>query len=121
MNSDEVMGGSTTFTMISTTTKFHNENPKVVAVFVKALKESMVMIRADKRAAAQVLLESLGGKGWTVDELTEMLNDPEIKYTTTPENVMKYANFMSDIGSLKNRPASLADLFFPEADVAGGN
>lgn len=121
MNSNDVMGGSTTFTMISTTTKFHGENPKVVAAFVAALKESMQMIAADKRAAAQVLLESLGGRGWTVDELTEMLNDPDIRYTTRPENVMKYANFMSDIGSLKNRPASLADLFFPEADLAAGN
>jgi NitT/TauT family transport system substrate-binding protein len=121
MNSNDVMGGSTTFTMISTTTKFHAENPKVVAVFLAALKESMQMIAADKRAAAQVLLESLGGRGWSVEELTEMLNDPDIKYTTMPENVMKYANFMSEIGTLKNRPASLSDLFFPGADVAVGN
>jgi NitT/TauT family transport system substrate-binding protein len=121
MNSDDVMGGATTFTMISTTTKFHDENPKAYAAFVAALKQSFEMIRADKKAAAQVLLESMGGKGWTVEELADMLNDPQIRYTTKPENVMKYAAFMHEIGSLKNEPASIKELFFADTDLAGGN
>jgi NitT/TauT family transport system substrate-binding protein len=121
MTSDDVMGGATTFTMISTTTKFHDENPIVYAAFVAALKQSFDMIRSDKHAAAQVLLDSMGGKGWTVDELVEILNDPKIYYTTKPENVMKYATFMHEIGSLKNEPASIKDLFFGDADVSGGN
>ena len=121
MNSDDVMGGSTTFTMISTTTKFHDENPKAYAAFVAALKQSFEMIRADKKAAAQVLLDSMGGKGWTVDELAAMLDEPSTKYATRPENVMKYATFMHEIGSLKNEPSSLKELFFADADLAGGN
>ena len=121
MTSDDVMGGATTFTMISTTTKFHDENPKAYAAFVAALKQSFEIIRSDKKAAAQVLLDSMGGKGWTVEELAEMLNDPKIYYTTKPENVMKYATFMNEIGSLKNQPASIKDLFFGEADVSAGN
>ena len=119
--SDDVMGGATTFTMISTTTKFHDENPKAYAAFVAALKQSFDMIRSDKKAAAQVLLDSMGGKGWTVEELAEMLNDPKIYYTTKPENVMKYATFMHEIGSLKNQPASIKELFFDGADLGGGN
>ena len=121
MNSDDVMGGSTTFTMISTTTKFHDENPKAYAAFVAALKQSFEMIRADKKGAAQVLLESMGGKGWTVEELAAMLDEPTTKYTTTPENVMKYGTFMHEIGSLKNQPASIKDLFFADTDLGGGN
>jgi NitT/TauT family transport system substrate-binding protein len=118
---DDVMGGAQTFTMISTTTKFHDENPKAYAAFVAALEQSFDMIRSDKKAAAQALLDSMGGKGWTVDELAEMLNDPNIRYTIKPENVMKYATFMHEIGSLKNEPASLKDLFFDGADLTGGN
>jgi NitT/TauT family transport system substrate-binding protein len=121
MTSNDVMGGGTTFTMISTTAKFHDENPKAYAAFVAALKQSFEMIRSDKKAAAQVLLDSMGGKGWTVEELAEMLNDPNIYYTTKPENIMKYAAFMHEIGSLKNEPASIKDLFFGDADVGGGN
>jgi NitT/TauT family transport system substrate-binding protein len=118
---NDVMGGPQTFTMISTTTKFHDENPKTYAAFVAALKEAFQMIKTDKKAAAQVLLESMGGKGWTVDELVEILNDPHIYYTTKPEGVLKYASFMHGIGTLKNQPASLNDLFFSGADVSGGN
>ena len=121
--SDDVMGGATTFTMISTTTKFHDENPKAYAAFVAALKQSFEMIRADKKAAAQVLLDSMGGKGWTVGrELAHHARrSPKINYTTKPENVMKYATFMHEIGSLKNEPASIKELFFDGADLGGGN
>jgi NitT/TauT family transport system substrate-binding protein len=50
-----------------------------------------------------------------------MLDEPTTKYTTQPENVMKYATFMHEIGSLKNQPASIKDLFFSAAEVSAGN
>ena len=122
MNSDDVMGGSTTFTMVSTTTKFHDENPKVYAAFVAALEEAQKMIKADKRRAAEVLIASMGGGStWSVDEMIAILDDPATKYTTRPENVMKYALFMNDIGSIKHRPKSIDELFFDEASVSSGN
>jgi len=34
---------------------------------------------------------------------------------------MKYADFMHSIGSIKNRPASWRDLFFPEIHAAPGS
>jgi NitT/TauT family transport system substrate-binding protein len=120
MVSDEVMGGSTTFTMVSTTSQFAAENPKAYRAFVAALDEARAMIGADKRAAAKVLLDSMGGRGWDVDELVAILEDPATRYTTIPENVMKYAAFMHQIGTLKNRPASLSDLFLGGVDVSSG-
>lgn len=119
-NTDDVMGGSTTFTMVSTTTRFHDENPKVYAAFVAALEEAQEMIQADKEGAAKVLIASMGGSG-AVDEMVDILNDPALKYTTKPENVMKYARFMNDIQSLKHRPESLEELFFPGPAISAGN
>jgi NitT/TauT family transport system substrate-binding protein len=107
--------------MISTTTKFYKENPKAYAAFVAALKTSFDMIKKDRKAAAEVLLESMGGKGWDVAELATMLDDKDTNYTTMPEGVMKYADFMNGIGTLKNKPASLADLFFDVKSIGGGN
>ena len=122
MNSDDVMGGSTTFTMISTTQKFHDQNPKVYAAFVAALKEAQDMIARDKAGAAKVLLESMGGSNaGSAEDMIVILNDPTTKYTLKPENVMKYANFMNSIGSLKNKPAAIDELFFKGTDIAGGN
>jgi sulfonate transport system substrate-binding protein len=120
LTSDDVMGGSTTFTMISTTSKFRQENPRVFAAVLKALEEANRMIAADKNMAADLLVTSEGG-GLTREEIVEVLNDPHVKFTTTPENVMKYAEFMAGAGSLKNRPGSWKDLFFPEIHGAPGN
>ena len=120
LNSDDVMGGSTTFTMISTTRKFRQENPQVFAAVLKALEEANRMIVADKNMAADLLMTSEGG-GLSRNDIVEVLNDPHVKFTTTPENVMKYAEFMNDSGSIKNRPGSWKDLFFSEIHGAPGS
>jgi len=122
MNSDDIMGGSTTFTMISTTDKFKQGNPKAYQAFVNALQEAHEIIAKDPGAATDVLIASMGGSSrWSKEEMMEILADPKIKYTTTPEHVMKYATFMNDIGSLKNRPANIGELFFDGVDVSKGN
>jgi NitT/TauT family transport system substrate-binding protein len=121
MLSDDVMGGSTTFTMVSTTTKFRDQNPKVYAAVLQAIDEANRMIAADKKSAAELLLASTNDKGFSVGEILDVLGDPRVKFTTTPENVMKYADFMHSIGSIKNRPASWKDLFFREIHGAPGS
>lgn len=119
---DDIMGGSSTFTMVSTTSKFREQNPKVFRAVLKALEEANRRIIADKKTAAQILLASTGGeKGFSVAEIVDVLNDPHVKFTTTPENVMKYARFMHDAGSIKNQPSSWKDLFFPEIQAAPGS
>jgi NitT/TauT family transport system substrate-binding protein len=50
-----------------------------------------------------------------------VLRDPDIRFTTTPENTEKYAEFMQEIGSIENRPESWRDLFFPEVHGAAGS
>jgi NitT/TauT family transport system substrate-binding protein len=121
MLSDDVLGGSTTFTMVSTTTKFRDQNPKVYAAVLKAIDEANQIIAADKKSAAELLLASTNDKGFSVQEIVDVLSDPHIKFTTTPENVMKYADFMHEIGSIKNRPGSWKDMFFPEIHGAPGS
>jgi NitT/TauT family transport system substrate-binding protein len=37
-----------------------------------------------------------------------------------PENTLKYAHFMAEIGSLKTDPAGIADLFFNDPEVLKG-
>jgi NitT/TauT family transport system substrate-binding protein len=121
MTSDEVMGGSTTFTMLSTTKKFREENPGAYGAVLKALEEANAQIAADPRAAAEILLASTPDSGFSVDETMAMLTDPAVKFTTTPENVAKYADFMQQIGSIRQRPASWKDVFFPEIHAAPGS
>jgi len=120
LTSDDVMGGSTTFTMISATSKFRQENPQIFAAVLKALEEAQRMIVADRKMAADLLVTSEGG-GLTREEIVDVLGDPHVKFTTTPENIMKYAEFMHGAGSIKNRPGSWKDLFFSEIHGVPGS
>jgi NitT/TauT family transport system substrate-binding protein len=121
MNTDDVMGGSTTFTMLSTTSKFRDANPKAYAAVLSALEEANTMILADKKQAAEVLLGSTTESGFSLDEIFAVLDDPDIHFTTTPERVMKYAEFMKSVGTLQNLPASWQDLFFSEVHSKTGS
>jgi NitT/TauT family transport system substrate-binding protein len=120
LTSNEVMGGPSTFTMLYATSKFHDANPKVFGALVKALQEAIAFINADKRAAAQIFLE-MEGQGMKLEEILEVLGDPDMRFTTSPENVMKYAEFMAGVGSLKQRPATWQDMFFPAIHGVPGN
>jgi len=114
LNTDDIMGGATTFTMLSTTARFREANPAAYSAVLAALEEANEIIRTDSRAAAEILFAAESAAGFSVDELVEVLGDPDIRFTTTPENVEKYADFMLSIGSIENRPGSWRDLFFPE-------
>jgi len=119
MSTDDVMGGSTTFTMLSCTKKFREDNPITYRAILLALKDAVAFINNDKRAAAEIYVNAVGGKE-TVDEILESLNDPKNIITTTPQNTLKYAHFMHEIGTLKSRAESWKDLFFKDVyDLPG--
>jgi sulfonate transport system substrate-binding protein len=121
LSSYDVLGGPATFTMMSTTKKFHDENPRLMVAVVRALKRAQEMIGENKRDAASVLLDSMGGKGWTIDELVKILNDPTTIYSIKPEHVLAYAEFMYEVGSIKHKPKAIDELFFPSSAIIDGN
>jgi NitT/TauT family transport system substrate-binding protein len=120
VNSYDVLGGPATFNVIWTTSKFRNENPKLYDAFVKALDEATAMINRDKKSAAETYLRMSKDKD-SVQEIVAMLEDPQIVYTTTPQNIMKYVDFMYKIGAVKVKPDSWKDMFFPNAQTLPGS
>ena len=121
LTSNQVMGGPSTFTMLYGMSKFRDDNPKTYAAFVAGMRDAIRMINEDRRAAAQVLHESPEGKGSALEEIVDIVADPDVKFTTAPENVMKYAEFMSQVGSIATRPASWQEMFFPEIHDENGS
>ena len=120
LNSNDVLGGPTTFNVVWTTSKFRNGNPKLYDAFVKALDEAMTFINNDKKAAAEAYLRISKDKD-SVADILAMLNDPQIVFTTAPLNIMRYANFMAKIGMIKVKPDSWKDLFFPNVHGLAGS
>lgn len=121
LDTDTIMGGATTFTMLSTTAKYREQNPELYNAVLAALDEANEMIRSDRQAAAQILFAAEATAGFSVEELVEVLGDPDIQFTTTPENTQKYATFMHEIGSIEHLPESWRDLFFPEVHGSPGS
>ena len=119
--SNDIMGAPSTFTMLYAPTKFYDENPKTYAAVLKALQAAIAFINADKKAAADVFLASEEGKGWKLDDIMEILNDPDVRFTTSPESMMTYATFMADVGSIKVKPKSWQEMFFPDIHGIPGN
>ena len=114
-----MMGGATTFMMLSCTRRFRDNNPITYKALLLVLKDAVALFNKDKRAAAEIYVNTVGGKE-TVDEILESLNDPKNIITTTSQNTLKYAHFMREIGTLKTSAGSWKDLFFEDAhDLPG--
>jgi NitT/TauT family transport system substrate-binding protein len=120
LNSYDVTGGPATFNVVWTTGKFRSENPKAYEAFVKALQDAIDIISRDRKAAAELYLRVSKDKD-SVQDILAMLNNPQIEFTMTPKNVMKYADFMAKSGSIKVKPASWKDLFFPNVHSLPGS
>jgi NitT/TauT family transport system substrate-binding protein len=110
----EILGGPATAVVIATSTKYRDANPKTYRAFLSALKEAIDGINKDKRAAAKVYLDQAKDTKNSVDDIFAMINAPDYAFTLTPQKVYKTAEFMNKIGSIKSKPASWKDLFFPE-------
>jgi NitT/TauT family transport system substrate-binding protein len=120
LNSYDVMGGPNTFLMVWATRKFRDENPRTYQAVVAALKEATDAINANKRRAAEVYVKEGGGKE-SVEKLLKIMDDPQVRYTMAPERILPYSQFMHQVGTLKNRPESWKDLFFPEVHDQPGS
>jgi NitT/TauT family transport system substrate-binding protein len=86
ITSTEILGGPMSFNVIAATGKFYNDNPKLVAIFMKALQEATDFINRDKKAAAETYLRMTNGKQ-PVEDMVKTLNAPGIEYTLVPRNI----------------------------------
>jgi NitT/TauT family transport system substrate-binding protein len=113
LSSYEVLGGPATFNTIWTTSAFRDKNPKTYKAFLAALEEAMSLINGNKKEIAMLWIKAENSK-LPLDFVERILNDPENVFTTTPQNVMKYAEFMHKVGSIKEKPGAWSDMFFPD-------
>ena len=111
-NSYDILGGPHDSTAVFTTTKFHDENPKVYAAFLAALKEADEIINREHRNAALIYLQQSREK-WSLSDVVAMLDDKKVIYTMTPLRTMAFADIMYRAGTIKSKAESWKDYFFP--------
>jgi NitT/TauT family transport system substrate-binding protein len=118
-NSVELFGHVTTI-MAFTTQQFRLANPKLTASFVAALKDALDFVAANKLRAAQIYARAARVKS-PQDDILRIIDDPDVRFTLTPEGIMIYANFMYRVGLLKVRPQTWKDVFVSELHGLAGN
>ncbi len=121
LKSYDTLGGKHTNGLLQTTKRFHDANPKVCAAVLAAQEEANLFIRDRPRDAAAIYRSMTGDTRDTLDEVTRMVADPDSVYTTTPQAVMQFVEFMHKVGRIKRMPGSWKDLFLPEVHGLPGS
>jgi NitT/TauT family transport system substrate-binding protein len=112
LNSFEVMGPHS-FTVAWTSARFRDRNPTVYRALAAAIEEATEIVNRDRGAAAALWIADVKSK-LPLDKVTAVVSGPQVRWTMVPESTMKFAEFMNGVGTLKARPGSWQDLFFPE-------
>jgi NitT/TauT family transport system substrate-binding protein len=121
LKSYDTLGGQTTNGVVLMTKKFRDANPKVTTAVYAALAEASEMINKDPRHSAEVYIRMTNEKRSGVDEMAKMISDLDNAWTTTPQNAMRYVEFMHKVGTVKKLPADWKDLFMPESHALAGS
>jgi NitT/TauT family transport system substrate-binding protein len=110
LGSYAILGGPAAYSVAWTSKKFIEQNPKTVQAVLAAVEEATGIIKNDPRRAAETYLKA-ENSSLSVDTVEEIIKDPENVFTTTPQNVMKFVNFMTETGTVKSVAHSWKDLF----------
>jgi NitT/TauT family transport system substrate-binding protein len=114
ITSTDILGAPVAFNIVATTTKFRAENPKLYAAFLAALREATEMVNKDKKWAAEAYLR-LSKDKMPLDELMEIIQRPDVQFTTKLTPIDSMIQFMARTGNFKNKPKSASELLFAEA------
>jgi NitT/TauT family transport system substrate-binding protein len=83
-----------------------------MAAFLAAMDEANKSIADDPKGAAQSFIRITNAKQ-SEAEVVQMIQDKDTGFSTTPNGVMQYADFLYAVGSIKVHPESWKDLFMP--------
>ena len=111
----EILGGPATALVLTASAKFRDANPKAYKAVFEALSEAIDIVNKDKRAAAKLYLEVAHDTKSSLDEVVASISDKDYAFTLVPHKVFATAQFMAKIGSIKQAPGSIDDMFFPES------
>jgi NitT/TauT family transport system substrate-binding protein len=120
LTSTEVFGGPHTFTVAWTSSQFRDKNPALYKALVAAFQEATEMLNKDVKPAAQYWIDDVKSK-MPVEKVAEIASGKDVRWTMAPESTVKYAEFMHAVGTIKVKPASWQDLFFPEVHGLPGS
>jgi sulfonate transport system substrate-binding protein len=113
LTSQDVLGGPASSELLASTAAFRDSNPVLYKAVIAALEEAISTINSDKSKAAQIYVAKAQSKD-DPKAIEKIISAPQVAYSFVPNGIMKYAEFMYQIGRTKRRQEKWSDLFFPE-------
>ena len=117
----DILGGPATALVLTASSRFRDANPRVYRAVYDGLAEAMEIINADKPAAARLYLEVAHDRRNTEASILAIIGNKDYAFTLRPAKVLRTAQFMAKAGTIRQVPADVAELFFPEAAALGGD
>lgn len=119
LNSSDLLG-NITLDVVFAPKHFTESNPKLTAAFMAAQEEANAYIVANRKGAAEAFLRISKIK-MTQPEVEQILADKDTQFSTTPDGLMEYVNFMEKAKTIKTRPAKWSDMFVPAFQTRKGS
>ena len=120
MASTEILGGNATFVLLAANSAWVKAHPEIATALVQAMDEAMKRIRVDPAKAAAIYLKYEPSK-MKPEFVEAILRDPENVFTTAPNGIMAYADFMHRTGQLKSKLDRWQDVFHPQVHGRSGS
>lgn len=108
-----ILGGPTTSVALYTRASFRRDNPKTYSAFLAAFDEATAFIRSNPEEAIDIFIR-VNRSRLERAFLLDILKDPDVSFGSTPRNTLAFANFLHEVGALKNKPAGWRDFFFDD-------
>jgi NitT/TauT family transport system substrate-binding protein len=108
------IAGSHSIALLITTAQFRDANPALCAALVGAINDADTFIKEKRGAAAEIYDKAANSEGIPVEDLTDMLGDPDTAFVAAPAGIQRITAFLHQIGRLKHGPDTWQQLFFPE-------
>ena len=120
MDSFDIAGPHSTAVLVATA-RFRGANRELVKAILSALQEADDFIKRSPGAAAEIFASMAKDQNIPLEDLSDMIGDPDLVYTAAPAGLMRIADFLHRTGRLKRRPGAWQELFVPEARDLAGN
>jgi NitT/TauT family transport system substrate-binding protein len=120
MDSFDIAGAHTSMVLVATT-RLHAANPTLCAAILSALQQADDFIRQNRGEAAEIYGQMVKDDDIPVEEVSDMIGDPDLHYAAAPAGVTRLAEFMHRTGRLKRPVTAWQDFFLPEARDLKGN
>lgn len=115
------IAGPHSVVVLATTKKLRDASPMLCAAILSALQQADDFIRDHRGEAAEMYAGMVKEGDIPLEDLADMIGDPDLAYRAAPAGVMRLADFMHRVGRLKHRPEHWQDFFLPEARDLKGN